>query len=179
MKIKSHNLSKDIYEHHPEIQNEITEYEVLFLLNEVSKMELSDPKFKDFPEYKGNSVLNFLDGLLPENKERKQFVSDLMEKYTLLEKTENGESIKPSDLYYKESNGVKEYRSDSEIKMLMEDLMSVAEEKSPMSTHYRHISYHDTQMTLEDRFQRAESNLIDLELVSKSGAIMYDQMPKK
>lgn len=141
-------------------------------------MELNDPKFKDFQEYKGNSVLSFLDGLLPENKEKKQFVSDLMEKYTLLQPTENGEQLKPSDLYYKEVNGKQEYRDESEIKKLMEDLLKISEEKSPLSTRYRHITYHDTQSTLVDRLEMAESKLIDLELIAKNGTIMYDQMPK-
>jgi len=60
----------------------------------------------------------------------------------------------------------------------MEDLLKVSEEKSPLSTRYRHITYHDTQSTLVDRLEMAESKLIDLELIAKNGAIMYDQMPK-
>jgi hypothetical protein len=178
MEIKKVNLEKENHNYHSAFSDNVRKYEVLFLLKEFAEMEANDPLNKDsvFYEPESPSILGFVKTVLPRNKERKQFVSGLMEKYTLLRTTEEGELLTPKDLYYKDKeNNV--YRSKEKREMLVNDCLNTLNEKFGLDIlHIRHKK-EGFGLSLQDYLKTEEKELMEHGLIAKGGAIMYDMMP--
>jgi len=187
---KSHNLTSEKVDYtqedkeksemviKPEFREAIRNYEILYLLKEVSEMELHDPKNKEGAFYKGNTVKSFLDGLIPQSKSKSKFTSDLIEKYTMLKRTDENEILEPTDLYYTKDSGNSEYRPEKEIDKLLKDLHSNAEMVYRGSTEYMYIDSLDETLTLDDKLRMEKDELKEKGFLNGNGTINYDKVPK-
>lgn len=185
MKIVKENLSKELYEHNPNYKKEICDYEILYLVSEVSKMELKDPINKSDKPIEGyplvpkkNPLFAKIDSFFENDNDKDKYVSELMEKYTSLRTTEDGEILRPSDLLHKDVNGVKEYRDAEERRELMNDFKNTAEEISPNSTKYMYVDEHYSQLTVSEKLEQAREKLENISegVVSKNGVLDYQKI---